>query len=166
MDEIDARAAASTVLGGDVEALLEPRAAGNREALRFLLNARIIMERQGTADRLMLTSMLRTMDRGVDARRALTDGQVLHISRWRARRDDDLSTGIASAEAKWLAAAIVHFRAQLKANHRQLQEVVGIMAAGLLDLYGVGPVSADRVLIWYSHHGRVRSEAAFAHWQG
>jgi transposase len=161
-DEIDALAAARAVLGEQVEALLDPRAEGNREALRILLNARTAMERQGTADRLMLTSMLRTMDLGVDARHALTDEQVLTVSRWRAGRDDELSTKIARAEAKRLAAAILQFHAELEANHQQLQEVVGLMAAGLLDLFGVGPVSAAQILVSYSHHGRVRSEAAFA----
>jgi transposase len=161
-DEIDAMAAARTVLGEQVEALLEPRAEGARQALRILLNARSIMERQGTADRLMLTSLLRTMDLGVDARHAVTDEQILSVSRWRARRDDDLTTKIARAEAKRLAAAILQFQAQLAANHKQLQDVVGTMAAGLMDLSGVGPVSAAQVLVSYSHPGRVRSEAAFA----
>ncbi|MHA7244716.1 transposase [Paeniglutamicibacter antarcticus] len=36
------------------------------------------------------------------------------------------------------------------------------MAVGLLDVFGVGPVSAAQILVSYSHHGRVRSEAAFA----
>lgn len=161
-DEIDALAAARTVLGEQVEALAEPRSGGNREALRILLNARNAMVRQDTADRLMLMSLLRTMDLGIDARHALTDEQILLVSRWRARREDDLSITIARSEAKRLAAAILQFHAQLASNHRQLQDVVGAMAAGLLDLSGVGPVSAAQVLISYSHHGRVRSEAAFA----
>ena len=120
------------------------------------------MDRQGTSDRLVLTSMLRTMDLGVDARHALTDEQVVTVSRWRARRDYNLQTKIVRAEARRLAAAIVQFHAQLEAYHKQLQEVVGLLAAGLLDLFGVGPVSAAQVLVSYSHHGRVRSEAAFA----
>lgn len=161
-DDIDALVAARTVLSEDVAALLEPRAEGSREALRILLNARDAMERQSTADRLMLTSMLRTMDLGIDARTALTNEQVLQVSRWRTLRDDDLSTKIARAEAKRLATAVVQFQAHLAANHQQLQDVVGTMAAGLMDLPGVGPISAARVIVSYSHHGRVRSEAAFA----
>lgn len=78
--DFDALAAARTVLGEQVEALLEPRAKGNRKALRILPNARNAMVRQDTADRLMLTSLLRTMDLGVDARHALTDEQILQIS--------------------------------------------------------------------------------------
>lgn len=36
------------------------------------------------------------------------------------------------------------------------------MAPGILDISGVGPVTAAIILASYSHHGRVRSEAAFA----
>ena len=37
---------------------------------------------------------------------------------------------------------------------------------GLLDIFGVGPVTAATVLCAYSHKGRVRSEAAFAKMAG
>lgn len=161
-DDIDALAAARTVLGESLGTLLGPRAEGSRQALRVLLNARDAMEHQSTADLLMLTALLRTIDLNIDARRALTDEQVLRVSHWRTRRDDALSTMVARAEAKRLAAAIIQFRTQLAANHRQLQDVVSTMAPGLLGLFGVGPVSAAQVLVSYSYHGRVRSEAAFA----
>lgn len=36
------------------------------------------------------------------------------------------------------------------------------MAPGILDIHGVGPVTAAIILAEFSHHGRVRSEAAFA----
>jgi hypothetical protein len=36
------------------------------------------------------------------------------------------------------------------------------MASGVLDVRGVGPVAAAIILAAYSHHGLVRSEAAFA----
>ncbi|MDJ0351344.1 transposase [Pseudarthrobacter sp. PH31-O2] len=35
------------------------------------------------------------------------------------------------------------------------------LAKGLQDIHGVGPVTAAIILAVYSHHGRVRSEAAF-----
>lgn len=161
-DDIDALAAAHAVLGEQVEALLHPRAEGDREALRILLNARAAMERQGTADRLMLTSLLRIMDLGLDVRKALTDAQVLQISRWRTRCGDDLQTRTARAEATRLASAILDFQALQERNKKQLKEVVDLMAAGLMDLPGIGPVSAAQVIVSYSHHGRVGSEAAFA----
>ncbi|MCG2621237.1 IS110 family transposase [Arthrobacter sp. I2-34] len=161
-DDIDALAAARTVLGEQVPALLVPRTEGDREALRILLNAREAMERQATSDRLILTALLRTMDLGIDARTAITDAQVHEISRWRPRQGDDLQTRTARAETKRLATAIHQFQAQLVRNKEQLQEIVDMMAAGLMDLPGLGPVTAAQVIVSYSHPGRVRSEAAFA----
>lgn len=161
-DDIDAVAAARTVLADDVSALLEPRAEGVRAALRILLNARDAMEHQGTANRLMLTSLLRTCDLGVDARKALTDAQVTQISHWRSRSADDVEASIARAEARRLAVAIQDFHQQIEQNREQLMNVVDTMAPGLMDLPGLGPVTAAQVIVSYSHHGRVRSEAAFA----
>ncbi|GAA1546659.1 hypothetical protein GCM10009691_21360 [Brevibacterium picturae] len=71
-------------------------------------------------------------------------------------------THIARAEAKRLAVAINDFRHQLVQNKEQLTEVVETMAPGLMDLPGLGPITAAQVIVSYSHHGRVRSEAAFA----
>ncbi len=53
-DAIDAVAAAQSVLGIEVSSLLQPRADGERNALRILLDARRLMDRQRTADRLAL----------------------------------------------------------------------------------------------------------------
>ncbi len=161
-DDIDAVAAARTVLAEDIGALLKPRAEGPRDALRVLLNARDSMERQSTADRLILTALLRTLDLGIDARKALADAQITQISRWRARSGDDLPTRIARCEAKRLATAIADFQTLLVQNREQLRDVVDTMASGLMDLPGLGPVTAAQVIVSYSHHGRIRSEAAFA----
>lgn len=169
-DDIDALAAARTVLGESLGTLLGPRAEGSRQALRVLLNARDAMEHQSTADLLMLTALLRTIDLNIDARRALTDEQVLRVSHWRTRRDDALSTMVARAEAKRLAAAIIQFRTQLAANHRQLQDVVSTMAPGLLGLFGVGPVSAPCRQHRCSSPIRTTDESArrrpLPHWRG
>ena len=161
-DDIDALAAARTVLGEQISALLDPRAEGNREALRILLNARDTMERQGTSDRLILTALLRTMDLGIDARKALSDDQILEVSRFRMHQNDDLQTRVGRAEAKRLANAINECHVRLARNKEQLEEIVILMAAGLLDLPGLGPITSAQVLVSYSHHGCVRSEATFA----
>jgi transposase len=44
----------------------------------------------------------------------------------------------------------------------QLDRLVRQLAPALLDQLGIGPVVAGQVIISWSHHGRVRSEAAFA----
>ena len=141
-DDIDALAAARTVLGEQISALLDPRAEGNREALRILLNARDTMERQGTSDRLILTALLRTMDLGIDARKALSDDQILEVSRFRMHQNDDLQTRVGRAEAKRLANAINECHVRLARNKEQLEEIVILMAAGLLDLPGLGPITS------------------------
>lgn len=161
-DAIDAVAAARTVLGIDVESLLQPRADGDRNALRILVNARRSMDTQRSADRHALTALARTMDLGIDARKPLTDARVLAISRWRQHHLDDGAARVARAEARRLATAIIDFTAGMDKNQKELAEAVHAMAPGLLDVYGVGPVTAAIILTAYSHPGRVRSEAAFA----
>ena len=51
---------------------------------------------------------------------------------------------------------------QLRDNDRRLRAIVTEIAPQLLDLVGVGPVSAAQAIVTYSHHGRCRDEAAFA----
>ncbi|MFI7744891.1 IS110 family transposase, partial [Kocuria rhizosphaericola] len=74
-DAIDAQAAARSVLGQEVDQLIEPRAAEARTALRVLLAARLLMDHQRTANRNALTALLRGIDLGIDARRPLKDAQ-------------------------------------------------------------------------------------------
>ena len=50
----------------------------------------------------------------------------------------------------------------MEANRTHLSDIVEDMAPGLMDLQGLGPVTSAVVLVAYSHHGRIRSEAAFA----
>jgi transposase len=49
--------------------------------------------------------------------------------------------------------------AQLRA---ELERLVAGVAPWLLELLGVGPISAAQILVSWSHAGRLRSEAAFA----
>ena len=44
----------------------------------------------------------------------------------------------------------------------ELERLVAAIAPWLLELAGVGPISAAQVLVSWSHAGRLRSEAAFA----
>lgn len=161
-DSIDAVAAAQSVLGIEVASLLEPCADGDRNALRILLDARRMMERQRSADRLALTSIIRTTELGVDAREALSDAQIRNISAWRAKSRDSRADQVAREEARRLARAVIVFNTEMEANRTQLSDIVEDMAPGLMDLQGLGPVTSPVVLVAYSHHGRIRSEAAFA----
>lgn len=161
-DEIDARAAAQAVLGADTAALIQPRAEGARDALRVLLAARRSMDGQRTADRHALTALARTMDLGLDARKAITDQQLRTIAAWRERPTDGISTKVARSEARRLATAVLHHTSSLDTNRAALAQLVDQMAPGLQDLRGLGPVTGAIILTAYSHRGRIHSEAAFA----
>jgi len=66
------------------------------------------------------------------------------------------------AELRRLATHIGAWDRELRANRAQLHQLVAQVMPVLLDQPGVGPMSAAQLLISWSHHGRCRSEAAFA----
>jgi len=51
---------------------------------------------------------------------------------------------------------------EIRANERQLHELVTALMPALLAEPGVGPVSAAHLVVAWSHRGRCRSEAAVA----
>ena len=160
-DQIDAEAAARTALATDTDQLAQPRRDGPRAALRTLTTARRLISTHRTANICALTALVRRENLGVDARRALTNGQIGQIAAWRP--DTTLtSQAIARAEATRLANAITTADQQLAANKQQLAHLVDQLAPGMLAKPGYGPVSCANILVAYSHHGRFRSEAAFA----
>ena len=61
-----------------------------------------------------------------------------------------------------MARAVIAFDTAMEADRTQLSDIVQDMAPGLMDLQGLGPVTSAIVLVAYSHHGRIRSESAFA----
>jgi len=165
-DPIDAAAAARSVAATDIESLILPRTGRIRSALRVLLVARRAIDTRRTADRNTLTAMLRSIDLGLDVRKAVTDRHIAQIAAWRALPADDAAITTIRAEARRLATAIIAANAALEANLAALGKHVTELAPDLLKLPGVGPFSAAILLSTYSHHGRIRSEAAFAHLAG
>jgi transposase len=126
-----------------------------------LLVARAIDTRR-TADRNMLTALLRSFDLGIDARKPLTDAQVRIVAAWRVRRGEDTTQQTIREEARRLAASVLELTGQMAANHAALAKHVDELAPGLTDAHGVGLVTAASVLVAYPLRGRVRSDAAFA----
>ncbi|WP_426624506.1 IS110 family transposase [Leifsonia sp. McL0607] len=161
-DTIDAEAAARTALASSVERLATPRADGLRSALRVLLVARQALDQRRTADRNALTALVRSFPLGIDARRPLSDAQVVEISGWRLRPSDDAATATIRDEARRLAASIRNLTESLETNRNALSRHVDELAPGLTASLGVGAITGAIVLTAYSHRGRVRSEAAFA----
>ena len=161
-DPLDAVRIARSVLARDMDDLREPRADGARNALRILLSSRMLMTRESTTATNALTALVRTEALGTDARKALTLTQVRQIAAWRARSSDSVDTAVARAQATRLARRVLELRDDLKANERQVHDLVQHTAPSLLTMTGVGPVTAAVVITAWSHRGRVRSEAAFA----
>lgn len=161
-DQIDAEAAARTVLAQDTAQLLTPRSGKIRSALRVLLVARRQIDTHRTLERNALNALARVIDLGIDARRPLTDLQIAQIASWRARASDNIEEAVARTEASRLARNIRHATTQLESNLEALRTHVQQLAPALLDVFGIGPVTAAVFITAYSHPGRVRSEAAFA----
>lgn len=161
-DDIDATTAAMTVLPHQLSALLQPRSEGLRAALSVLVASRERIDTQRTRNRNALNALLRQIDLGIDARRALTDRQLAEIRSWRVRSTDTVEQHYARAEAVLLATAITDADRALQDNKQQLAELNEQLAPTLQDQFGFGAVTVAWILIAYSHPGRIHSEAAFA----
>lgn len=162
IDQIVAIAAAMSVLGQDVDQLLHPRSDGARVAISVLLAARRRVEQQSTAGRNALNALVRQIDLGIDARKALSDKQVFEIGNWRIRESDTVEQRIAHGEAVELARAIQRSQHRIKEIRKQLSALDEQLAPDLQSQVGMGPITAAIILAAYSHPGRVRSESAFA----
>ncbi|GGQ24731.1 transposase [Actinomadura coerulea] len=131
-------------------------------SLRVLVTARDHMTAERTATLNALIALLRVVDLGIDARKAVTGAQIATVARWRAR-DEKLGAATARAEAIRLAKRVLELDEQVAVNNARMTRLVqASQAAPLLDKTGIGPVTAAICLTAWSHHGRVRSEAAFA----
>lgn len=161
-DEIDATAAAMSVLSQDVNCLLQPRSEGVRAALNVLVASRHRLDSHRTANLNALNALVREIDLGIDARKPLNDDQIRQIGSWRERRSDSVAQHYARAEAIRLATSVLQADRELKANKQAMGELDEQLAPALQDQFGFGPVTVAWILVAYSHAGRIRSEAAFA----
>lgn len=160
-DTLDAVSAARSTLAMTLSQLRDRRAGQAHTALQVLTVARD----QLNADRLRcinaLTALVRVHDLGLDTRRALTTQQIIGVAGWR-HREEPLGVATARAEAARVAKRIILLNDELASNRADITRLVKAHAPELLDLPGVGAVTAAIVLTVWSHPGRIRSEAAFA----
>lgn len=123
------------------------------------------MTAERTATLNALIALLRVVDLGIDVRKPLTGTQIATVARWRAR-DEELGAATARAEAIRLAKRVLELDERVAANSARMTQAGQAGQAGqaapLLDKTGIRPVTAAICLTAWSHHGRVRSEAAFA----
>ncbi|MDI1466427.1 IS110 family transposase, partial [Catellatospora sp. KI3] len=163
-DTLDAVAAARTVLATPLDKTAIPRADGDREALRVLLTCRRHHTQQRTATVNLLKALILTADDALrdQLRRLPTRAQVRALAALEPATGTDTQTRVRYQQLHALATAITATDALLGANYRDLHTIVTHVCPALLEQPGVGPVTAATLLTTWSHHGRVRSEAAFA----
>lgn len=163
-DPIDAHLAALSVLRMSTARLPQPRADGEREALRILLTARRAITTTRTADINQLRALLlagNEVDRSL-ARGRLSDAALTNIARRRGTNGDTLEQAVRRGEARRLALAIRAANTALDDNRIQLNEIVDHLAPGLTRRVGIGPVSAAQAIVSWSHRGRCRNDSAYA----
>ncbi|GGL85691.1 hypothetical protein JOF39_002411 [Glutamicibacter protophormiae] len=89
-----------------------------------------------------LTALLRVTLLGIDARKPLSNAQILQVAAWRTR-DEAIELRIARAEAVRLAQRIGELDAQIKDNTSEMTSLVKLSEGKeLFELKGVGPVVA------------------------
>jgi len=163
-DPIDAHLAVLSALGKNVQGLPQPRADGDREALRILLVARQELTTTQTAQTNRLKALLRSgddTDRRLAARKI--SQKILTTILQRPLPDHPTRLKIVThQEIHRLAHALTQGLREEKANEKNITVIVDDLAPGLLSTYGIGPISAAQAIISFSHPGRCRSEAAFA----
>ena len=160
-DQLDAIEAAREALGQPRHAA--PRAAGEREALRVLINTRegAVLARTAAINQLRALIVaapepLRGSLRGLSFAELVTRCARLRPG---ARDATTRASGLALRSTARRITALSNEARQLT---REITQLVDSTAPALLDEPGVGPISAARILIAWSHRGRFHSEAAFA----
>lgn len=161
-DALDAVRAARSVLGAIHDT--QPRADGPREVLRVLMLARDGAIDIRRAALCQLRAMVVTAPDGLrEPLRGLTRQALLtRCAGLRPQAHTDPVTGAVALALRALARRILSASAEAKELEQAIAEQVTQIAPALLGELGVGPINAARLLISWSHPGRIRSEAAFA----
>lgn len=160
-DEMDALAAARPTLVMTLSSLRDRRAGELQTALKVLTIAREQMNAERLRAINALTALLRTHALGVDARKALCAAHIAAVAAWR-HRDEAVGLSVARAVAVRHARRILELDREPKSSREQITALVSQHAPALLNMTGVGAVTAAVIMTVWSHPGRIRSEAALA----
>jgi transposase len=161
-DALDAVRAAREALGQDH--LATPRRRAEREALRVLLTTRRCATRARVAAIGQLKALIVAAPEELRAelRGRNTAKQIQHCASLRARPAKSLEHQATVRALRATAQRIQFLQAEADQLEAELTVLVHAVAPWLLEVPGVGPLSAAQVLVSWSHAGRLRSEAAFA----
>jgi transposase len=161
-DALDATRAAREVLAR--EHLAQPRARGDREAMRVLLATR----RCAVDARTKAINQLKALIVGAPPalrerlRGRCTAAQVRCCARLRVHATHSIEHRVTVQAMRATARRIRLLEAEAAQHQAELDRLVAKVAPFLLDELGIGALTAAQLLISWSHPGRVRSEAAFA----
>jgi transposase len=161
-DALDAVRAAREALAQDH--LLAPRRRGDREALRVLL----VTRHSACAAKVCAINQLKALIVGApeelpaELRGLATRRQIMRCARLRDRPARSLEHRMTIKALRLTAQRIQLLAVEAAGLRADLDRLVAAVAPWLLELPGVGPISAAQVLVSWSHAGRLRSEAAFA----
>lgn len=165
-DALDAVRAARSVLGQERPAT--PRAGGERQALQVLVAAREGAVNAKCAGLAQLRDLLVTTPEPLRGElRPLTQAPLLRrlaATRPEKRRDPELRGSTLALRS--VARRVLQLQAEERELGRQIEALTRKLAPQLLDQPGVGPHAAAQLVLSWSHHGRIRSEAAFARLAG
>lgn len=161
-DDIDAVRAAREALAR--EHLAVPRGRGLREALRALVVTRNSAVASRTVAICHLKSLIVTAPEGLrdQLRHHTLARQIDRSARLRVMPTHSLEHRGTIRALRATARRIQSLEAESNELELNIREIVEDWFPSLLDLPGVGPITAAQVLIAWSHPGRIRSEAAFA----
>jgi transposase len=146
------------------ERLASPRRRGDRQALRVLLACR----RGAITARVAATGQLKALIVGApEELRAQLRGrptvqQVRACAALRARPARSLEHRATVHALRATAQRIRALDAEAAGLKAEIATLVAAAVPWLLEVRGVGPISAAQLLVSWSHPGRFRSEAAFA----
>ena len=161
-DALDAVRAAREALVHDQP--LAPRRRGDREALRVLLTTR----HGACAAKVSATNQLKALIVGApeelraELRGLVTKRQIRRCAVMRDRPARSLEHRMTVRALRSTAQRIQLLADEAAELQAELERLVAAVTPWLLELPGIGPISAAQILISWSHAGRLRSEAAFA----
>ncbi|MGN6695759.1 MAG: IS110 family transposase [Aquihabitans sp.] len=161
-DPLDAVRAAREALARTTWA--QPRARGEREAMRVIATTRASAVRDRTRAINQLKAMVVSAPEDLrDQLRNLSRPHLIdRCARLRPRPAQSADHQATAAALRGLARRIQHLDDEIADHDRDLQTLTRAHCPQLLAEPGVGPVTAAQIYIAWSHPGRCRSEAAFA----
>jgi transposase len=161
-DALDAVRAAREALAQ--QHLAVPRRRGDREALRVLLATRqgAVTARTCAINQLKALIVGAPEELRAELRGRNTSGQVAYCAALRDRPARSLEHRTTVRALRSTARRVQVLTAEAAELEGEIGRLVRAVAPWLLELPGMGPISAGQVLVSWSHAGRVRSEAAFA----